>query len=481
VRNFNEIKFFFKMKIKPYIFAFGLTMFFAFSAHSQNVDTIEGARSARPDIIKKGFSLGPLPIIAFDQDKGLQYGALLNVFDFGDGSYYPNPRQQWYVEYSAFTKGSQQFFLTYDRRNIIPGVRMSLAATVMSDQAMDFYGYNGYQAIYQADSVNYWQNRSNKDGMPYEYMSAFYRLNRQALSLKADFVGKLPWKNWFWQGSYLISNYRYRPIDKTAINKGKPDDEKFPLDALTLYEKYMDWGIIPYDERKGGFVSAPRVGLMYNSRDFEPAPSRGIWAEANLTMAPKFLGTTHAFSRYMLIWRHYIPIPNEQLVFAYRLNYQGTIGSYLPYYMMPVFNTIGREWERDGLGGYRTVRGVMRGRVQALDMTFFNAELRWRFTRFTVANQNVFLALNAFMDGGMATRYYDNSFRGFFPGEEMVKELAMYNKYVNPDKSDSMHLAAGGGFRVVINRNFIIAVDYAKPFNNQDGNGGLYVNTGYLF
>ena len=426
------------------------------------------------DIIKKGLSLGPLPIIAFDQDKGLQYGALLNLFDFGDGSYYPNPRQQWYIEYSAFTKGSQQFFLTYDTRNLIPNVRMSLAATIMYDQAMDFYGYNGYQAIYQADSVNDWQNRHQKEGMPAEYMTAFYRLNRRALSFKADFVGKLPMKNWFWQGSYLISDYRYRPIDQNVINKGKADNEKFF--GKTLYENYIDWGIIPENEKDGGLVSALRGGLMYDSRDFEAAPSRGIWAELNLTLAPKFLGTTHGFSRYMFIFRHYVPIPNEQLVFAYRLNYQGTLGNYTPYYMMPVFNTIGREWERDGMGGYRTVRGIMRGRVQAKDMAFFNTELRWRFARFTAAKQNVYLALNAFVDGGIATRYYDNQYRGNLPITDTP-----YNLYVNPDKSDSFHTAAGGGFRVVINQNFIIAVDYAKPLNKQDGNGGLYVNTGYLF
>ena len=448
-------------------------MLFAFNMQSQNSDTI-ATQTSRQEIIKKGISFGPLPIIAFDQDRGLQYGGLLNLFDFGDGSYYPNPRQQWYIEYSRFTKGSQQFFLTYDTRNLIPNVRMSLAATIMMDQAMDFYGYNGYQAIYQADSVNYWQDRNNKDGMPYEYMSAFYRLDRRAINLKADFVGRLPWKNWFWQGSYLFSNYRYRPIDRAIINKGKPLNEQFPDHAKTLYEKYMDWGIIPEKEEGGGFVSAPRMGLMYDSRDFEPAPSRGIWAEANLTMAPKFLGTTHAFNRYMLIWRQYIPIANEQLVLAYRLNYQGTIGSYLPYYMMPVFSTIGREWERDGLGGYRTIRGIMRGRVQGLDMAFFNAELRWRFVHFTAARQNVYLALNTFVDGGMITRSYDNSFRG-------SGDRTMFDKYVNPNARNAMHAAAGGGFRIAINQNFIIAVDYARPFNKQDGTGGLYVNTGYLF
>ena len=470
------------MKLKQHMLLICFAICFAFNAQSQNNDTNVGAdfTSTRQDIIKKGISLGPLPIIAYDQDKGLQYGALLNIFDFGDGSYYPRPRQQWYIEASAFTKGTQQYFLTYDTRNLIPNVRMSLAATIMLDQAMDFYGYNGYQAIYQADSVNYWQNRRDKEGMPYEYMTAFYRLNRQAVSFKADFVGKLPMKNWYWQGSYYFSSLRYRPIDKERINKGKPENEQFPVDAKTLYEEYINWGIIPDNEIGGGITSAPRIGLMYDTRDFEASPSRGIWAEANILLAPKFLGTTHAYNRYMLIFRHYIPVVKERLIFAYRLNYQGSIGNYVPYYIMPVFTTIGREWDRDGLGGYRSVRGIMRGRVQGLDMAFFNAEWRWRFGHFHAGKQNVYFGLNAFLDGGMVTRYYDNSYRGplISPPYPYTK---MYSKYVNPNQSDAMHMAAGGGFRVVINRNFIIAVDYAKPFNKQDGNGSLYVNTGYLF
>jgi hypothetical protein len=465
------------VKTNQQIFTFCFAMLFAFNAQPQNDDAvqskIENQKSKNEnDIIKKGISFGPLPIVAYDQDKGLQYGGLLNIFDFGDGSYYPRPRQQWYVEASAFTKGTQQYFLTYDARNLIPNIRMSLAATIMLDQAMDFYGYNGYQAIYQADSMNYWQNKTDKQGMPAEYMTAFYRLNRQAVSLKADFVGKLPMKNWYWQGSYYFSSLRYRPIDRDRINKGKPDNEQFF--GETLYEKYMNWGIISQDEKGGGITSAPRIGLMYDTRDFEPAPSRGIWAEGNLLLAPKFLGSTHAYNRYMLIFRHYVPIPNEKLVFAYRLNYQGTIGKYTPYYILPVFSTIGREWDRDGIGGYRSVRGIMRDRVQGLDMAFFNTELRWRFVRFTAGKQNVYLALNAFLDGGRTIRNYDNLYRLAMPANE-------YYKYVNPTKSDSFHTATGGGFRVIINQNFIIAVDYAKPFNKQDGNGSLYVNTGYLF
>ena len=147
---------------------------------------------------------------------------------------------------------------------------------------------------------------------------------------------------------------------------------------------------------------------------------------------------------------------------------------------MPVFSYMGKEYDRDGIGGYRTVRGIMRDRIQGLDVGFLNAELRWKFVRFHAGKQNVYLGLNTFLDGGMVVRDYDMSYRGD-PLHSSVMSYPEYYKYVNTSQSDSFHAAAGAGFRIAINQNFIIAIDYAKPFNKQDGNGSLYINTGYLF
>lgn len=425
------------------------------------IDSIAVENQSKKDIVKKGISFGPLPVIAFDADKGFQYGALLNIYDFGDGSHYPQPRQQWYIETSWYTKGTQQYFLTYDTRHLIPNVRMSLASTLVVDKAMDFYGYNGYQSKFEADSL-----------------SPFYRLDRVAFSAKADFVGNIWDKKLFWQAGYYFSSFRYRNIDLASINKGKSENEKF--NGETLYEKYIDWGIIPENEKKGGLTSALRAGLMYDTRDFEAAPAHGIWAEANITAAPKFLGTTHSYFRYMLIFRQYLPVVPNHLTFAYRLDYQGTIGNYLPYYIMPVFSNIGKEFDRDGIGGYRTVRGIMRDRVQGLDVGFLNAELRWKFVRFHLWNQNIYFGLNGFLDGAIVTRNYDLAYRG--TGDENSDMFKEYKKYIDTTKSDGFHFASGGGFRIGINQNFIIAVDYALPFNKQDGKkGSLYINTGFLF
>jgi len=446
-------------------------------------DTAIVEKKNKKDIVKKGISFGPLPVVAFDQDKGFQFGALLNLYDYGDGSYYPHPKQQWYIEASAYTKGTQQYFFSYDTKHLIPKVRMSLAGTVVFDKAMDFYGYNGYQSNFHSDSVRYWKKQKDKIGMPSEYMTAFYRLERLAVTAKADFVGDIWNKKLFWQAGYYFSWYRYRNIDLAKINKGKDSVEMFS--GQTLYEKYLDWGIIPEDEKEGGFTSALRLGLMYDTRDFEAAPSRGIWTEGHITIASNVLGTTHSYYRYMLTFRHYVPIVKEHLTFAYRLNYQGCIGNYLPYYTLPVFSNIGKEYDRDGIGGYRTVRGIMRDRIQGLDVGFLNAELRWRFVKFHLWKQNIALGLNAFFDGGIVTRGYDVSFKvpETDPNYSVMKQD--YDNYFDSKYKDNFkgfHAAAGGGFRIIINQNFIIAVDYAMPFNKQDGTkGSLYINTGYLF
>ncbi|MDR0368526.1 MAG: BamA/TamA family outer membrane protein [Bacteroidales bacterium] len=479
------------MKRNLFLFVF---ICFSWAAVAQNNDSLSSAvsaaagdtlvkkerkklfnRKSKEDIIKKGISFGPLPVVAFDQDRGFQFGALLNLYDYGDGSYYPHPRQQWYIEVSAYTKGTQQYFFTYDTKHLIPNVRMSLAATVVYDKALDFYGYNGYGSKYHHDSVSYWRKKSDKTGMPPQYMSAFYRLERLAMTVKADFVGNI-WKNkLFWQASYYFAWHRYRSIDLDKINKGKDSVEMFS--GLTLYEKYIAWGIIPEKEAGGGFTSAVKIGLMYDTRNFEAAPSRGIWAEAHITLAPHFLGTTHAYYRYMATFRHYVPIAKDRLVFAYRLNYQGCFGNYLPYYILPVFSNIGKDYDRDGIGGYRTVRGLLRDRVQGLDVGFINAEFRWKFVQFQLWKQNIYLGLNAFFDGAVTTRNYNVSYRG----DDIFLLKEEYEMYVNASKQDGFHAAAGGGFRIAINQNFIIAIDYAMPFNRQDGKGSLYINTGYLF
>ena len=441
-------------------------------------------KKEKKDIVKKGISFGPLPVIAFDQDRGLQYGALLNLYDFGNGSTYPQPRQQWYIEASAYTKGGQKYVVTYDTRHLIPYVRMSLAANVMIEKALDFYGFNGYQSFYDFDSVTALKNELKDDNYTRttpanpEHMTAFYRVDRLVPTFKADFSGSIWDKKLFWEAGYHFSWFRMQSIDQARVNKGK--DSVYMFSGQTLFDKYQDWGVIPEDEAGGGFSSALRVGLVYDTRDFEAAPSRGIWADAHAIIAPKFLGTTHPYYRYSATFRHYVPIVKDQLTFAYRVVYQGTMGKSAPYYVLPYITNVGLNFDREGFGGYRTTRGLLFGRLQGLDILAWNSEFRWKFVKFPLWNQNVALGLSAFFDGGMVTRPYDMSYNPA-PGTDTPTLHDAYNLYMSKGTKETPHMAAGGGLRIIINHNFIVAVEYGMPFNHQDGGGSLYINTGYLF
>ena len=458
---------------------------FATTIQAQSVENGDSPAPAKKEIIKTGYNFGPLPAVAFDADKGFQLGALLNIYDFGDGSTYPNTRQQWYFEASFFTKGSQLYVVSYDNRFWIPGVRFSTALTITNDKAMDFYGFNGYQSYYDYQKVL--DGKKNDDMYIY---TPKYRTNRLAALFKADFVGKIGKTPLSWEAGYHLSYFKQGAINRDKINKNKDENKMFPDSEPTLFEQYRQWGIIKDSEADGGLNSTVRVGLLFDTRDKEGAPSRGIWAEAHVMMAPKWLGTTNPYYKYSATFRHYIPILNrDRLTFAYRLNYEGTFGRKAPYYVLPYMTTVGPTYDRDGMGGFRTVRGIMRNRVQGLDMASYNAELRWRFVQFTLWKQNIAFGLNVFSDGTMVTKGYDMTFgrtlEEFATPNEYEKAKAEYNAYMaKGTEKDRPHITVGGGFRFIMNQNFIVCLEYGKPIGKlakQDGKGAFYINTGYLF
>ena len=459
--------------------------------YAQDVTTqteVQEEKTSKKDIVKTGLNFGPLPAVAFDADKGFQLGALLNIYNFGDGSTYPNPMSHWYMEASWFTKGSMQLIFWYDNKTLIPGVRWSSAITFTNDKAMDFYGFNGYMSHYDAEKVALGKDKSNPNDFIY---TPKYRLQRLQVLAKTDFVGNI-WDNkLFWEAGYHFSYFKQgykneQALNLDKINKGKDPEKMFPADEPTIFDMYRRWGLISEEEAWGGINSTVRLGMLFDTRDKEGAPSRGIWAEGHLILAPKWLGTTNPYYKYSITFRQYVPIvKNDILTFAYRLNYEGTFGKEAPYYILPYITTVGQAYDRDGMGGYRTIRGIMRNRVQGLDMASYNAELRWRFVSFPLWKQNIAFGLSLFSDGTMVTKGRDMTFRG----QEQYR--AEYDAYMAQGaEADRPHITVGAGLRFIMNQNFIVAFEYGMPVSrfssnpvikNQDGKGAFYINTGYLF
>ena len=160
------------------------------------------------EIIKTGLNFGPLPVVAFDADRGFQYGALLNIYNFGDGSTYPNPKSWWYIEASAYTGGTWNLYLNYDNREIWDNTRLSICTNYSNESALDFYGFNGYQSIYTYAEKDFFQNNpdeftfdtSTKQGEKAfakfdngngKAPNGFYRYSRQSFRAKADLTGEI--------------------------------------------------------------------------------------------------------------------------------------------------------------------------------------------------------------------------------------------------------------------------------------------------
>ncbi len=411
---------------------------------------------------KSGWNLGVLPSVMFDSDVGFQYGAILNLFNYGDGSLYPQYRYMVYAEWSRQTRGGAINQLLFDAPNLLPhDLRLTADLSYLTEKALDFYGFNGREAVYQPELED--------PDHPYYISRMYYRHQRRMTRLQADLQGKLQ-EHWRWIGGVGWFDTRLGTVDISRLNKGKDADDLLPDTAL-LYDQYVQWGVLPADQAEGGSHLMFKAGLIYDTRDNEPNPMRGVWTEAVLLASPA-LGNSHnlSFVRYTLIHRQYVTLKKEVLSLACRLGVQGTLAGEYPFYLFSYMqSSFDKATNRDGLGGARTLRGVLRNRVVGDGMAYGNAELRWKFLRTTVWKQNIYLALNLFTDAGMVVDPLD------------VSMSAMPAALKWEQQTDRPHLSSGMGLRIAMNQNFIVAVDYGRAWSKRDGESGLYINLGYLF
>jgi hypothetical protein len=415
---------------------------------------------------KKGWTWAGLPVVAYDADMGLQLGVLGQVFYYGDGSTYPEYKHTIYAECYWFTKGSAVYQLFYDSKYLIPGkIRVTADLDYLTERALDFYGFNGAEANYIPSLI---QKGSD------DYISrVFYKHERKMLRIMADFQGPITGQKFRWLAGINIIGINTGTVDIARINKGKKEENKLPDTAL-LYDHYVDYGLIRQQEKDGGTTIYLKTGFVYDTRDNEAAPDKGLWSEVMLLSAPTFLGNNpYAFVKLAVTHRQYVPLVKKKLIAAYQLSYQGTIGGTTPYYILPyIYSSYALTTKPDGLGGARTIRGVLRNRIVGDGVAFGNVELRWKFFKSVVLKQNIYLGITAFLDGGMVVQDH-KIYTDKIPENQKTF-------YFN-ETADRLHLATGRGLRIAINDNFIIAVDYGMALNKQDGTSGLYIGIGNIF
>ncbi len=434
-----------------------LLLIFAFSA---------ATAFAQEEVTKTGWNFGALPTITFDTDLGFQYGALVNLFHYGDGSRYPGYDHSLYFEVSRFTKGSGINRFYYDSDRLIEGLQTSLDVSFLSDQAYDFYGFNGYNAVVHPGWIDDENTEAYKTRM-------FYKYDRKLFRVKLDLQGQFRESNFRWAAGFNMLNFDIGSVDIAKLNEGNDDALPTTEEQPGLFEWYRTWGILPEEEADGGFVPTLKAGLVFDTRDNKPNPMSGIWTEAVLVGAPEFLGAESSFLKLNLTHRQYFTLVPRDLSLAYRLSYQTTLAGEVPfYYQTQVITSVLKGASSEGLGGAKSLRGIRRNRIVGDGFFYGNLEARWKFARFQFINNNFYLGLNGFFDFGRVTQNIDVDTGNVDPGErpDFFREDA-----------EEMHTSYGAGLRIAMNENFIVSVDYGMAADPRDGESGLYIGLNYLF
>jgi len=481
------------MKKINFISLFILFIFITGSVLAQPSADTTKTISKKKEKIKKGWTFGAVPAIAYDSDLGFRYGGLVNLYYYGDGSSYPRYNHSIYLEWSHTTKGSDKKTFSLDSYTLIPGVRFTADVSYITEQGLDFYGFNGYQSTFnndlitQKDGVNVltynadslspnYLTKKNFDKAPYRL---FYKHDRKMLRAIADFKGKFLTDHLQWLAGAGLYWLRITPIGYTKLNEGKKDSEillnkQYPdpnnKDSVlpgSLYERYVDWGVISQNEKDGGWTPFAKLGLIYDTRDNEPNPMKGLWSSIIFIYGHSFMDKDANFAQVILTHRQYFTLYREVLNFAYRINYQQKIAGNIPFYMLPYLHAT-QGAPIDGMGGSQTIRGVLRNRVVGDGMAFANFEFRWKFLRTKFLKQNFYIALSAFCDMGMVVDKY-NFDKSLIP--------AGYNTF----DTEKPHIGFGGGLHFALNQNFIVAVDYGLAADKRDGNSGLYIGLNFLY
>jgi outer membrane protein assembly factor BamA len=418
---------------------------------------------------------GALPAVTYDSNLGFQYGALVEFFNYGDGSRYPDFNDHIYIEASRFTKGSGIYRIMFESNTLIPGVHMTSDLSYLPDKASHFYGFNGYESVFNSD----WMD-ADLPTPPYR-TAMFYRYERDQFRFKNDFQGKLSGDHFKWSGGFAFQNFQTGSVNIDKINKGKDVQLPQVTDEPGLFERYQALDIISAKEAEGGWVNTLKAGLMFDSRDNRPNPMKGVWTEIGVEMAPGFMGNDWAFSKLFITHRQYFTLIPEDLALVYRLGYQTTLTGTTPFfYQSQVITSMLTGATSEGLGGSSTLRGILRNRVIGDAFFMGNVELRWKPVYFTFLKQDCYLGLDLFYDFGRVTKNItlpdnlESNFNSLYEGSEN------FDDYFRPG-TEKFHQDAGISIMLAMNRNFVIAIDIGKAFNEQDGNIGFSIGLNYLF
>jgi hypothetical protein len=270
------------------------------------------------------------------------------------------------------------------------------------------------------------------------------------LNLKADHV--LFDGNWRVLVGYEIQSLKYRTYEGVTTDGVDPTGRtvSVPNGRSLLREDFEAGRVFGL---RGGRVSLVQLSLMYDTRDFEPDPYRGVFLEWGNEHSAAYTGSEFTFHKMLFQGRFYLPIAPRVLrrtLLATRFGYGTILGDEAPFFEFQ------DQWSADGsiraLGGSQTLRGFKANRFLGRTVGFVNVEFRHRFLDFDAIGQNFTLTVAPFLDlGSVGDRVF----------------------VVAP----TIRASAGAGLRIGWNRSTVIVMDAA--FSREDAQFFINFNQSY--
>jgi outer membrane protein assembly factor BamA len=332
-----------------------------------------------------------LPLINSDPDTGYGFGARVTYFNNGpraDKMFEYTPyRHRLYGQAFFTTNGYQFHTLDYDAPYLDDSpVRLRANIAFEKNVAANYFGV-GPSSLGRLE----YPGRGRSFSSMSEYTdalrqvtpegNAFTRYNQYIFqrpsataTLERDFFGGIVRALFGFTASYVdVDQWTGRTVDARA--PGASEDTEVQQAPTRLADDCAR-GIV--SGCQGGFNNSLKLGLAFDTRDFEPNPSSGWFIDLTTELAGRPLGSDFDWARVTFSPRvYYSPFPKlTKLVFAGRL-----VGSVqtadTPIFSMPDLSFTDRNWT--GLGGVRTIRGYKQNRFVGRAVALATAELRWTF------------------------------------------------------------------------------------------------------
>ncbi|MCH2110915.1 MAG: outer membrane protein assembly factor, partial [Polyangiaceae bacterium] len=202
------------------------------------------------------------------------------------------------------------------------------------------------------------------------------------------------------------------------------------------------------------FKGEVAVGALWDSRDREVSPSRGMMHDISVRGGITNL-ERRAYGGANITLRGYLPLLGPQLVAGARVLTDVIWGA-------APFQTLAEEGgflTKRATGGAESIRGVLNGRFHGKTKILLNGELRSRFLPFQLGSQQFEFGLTGFVDSG---RVWSETF-----------------KTTSLDQGGKMQVGTGAGARRFWGESFVLRADWA--ISPTDNTTGFYITINNIF